>query len=50
MLHDELSDFVEAVASGRRPPVSGEDGLRALRVAELVHERAHELLRSVRPS
>ena len=50
MLHDELSDFVKAVAAGRTPPVTGEDGLRALRVAELVHERAHELLRSVQPS
>ncbi len=50
MLHDELFDFVKAVASGHPPPVTGEDGLRALRVAEQVHERAHELLRSVRPS
>lgn len=50
MLHDELAAFVSAVQSGSTPPVTGEDGLLALRVAEQVHERAHELLRTVRPS
>jgi predicted dehydrogenase len=50
MLHDELADFVSAVQSGGPPPVSGEDGLRALQVAERVHACAHELLRSVRRS
>lgn len=49
MLALELADFVAAVVSGRTPPVSGDDGLRALRVAERVHQSAHELLRSVRP-
>lgn len=50
MLYDELAAFVAAVASGDTPPVTGEDGFRALRVAEQVHQRAHELLRSVRPA
>lgn len=50
MLHDELADFVNAVKAGRTPPVTGDDGLLALRVAEQVHERAHEMLRSVEPS
>jgi predicted dehydrogenase len=50
MLRDELADFVAAVRTGTPPPVPGEDGLQALRVAERVHASAHELLRSVRPS
>jgi len=35
-LRTELMDFVQAVASRRRPLVSGEDGLAALELAELV--------------
>lgn len=50
MLHAELADFILAVRTGTSPPVTGEDGLSALRVAEQVHERAHALLQSVRPA
>jgi predicted dehydrogenase len=32
----EISAFVEAIRSGRSPVVSGEDGLRAMAVSELV--------------
>jgi predicted dehydrogenase len=35
-LEAELADFVDCVAKRRRPLVSGEEGLRALRVAEQV--------------
>lgn len=37
-LADEVAAFVEAVRTRRRPPVSGEDGLRALEVAERIVE------------
>jgi predicted dehydrogenase len=37
-LAEELADFVEAVRGRRRPAVSGEDGLRALEVAERIVE------------
>jgi len=49
MLVSELSDFVNAVQAGHRPPISGEDGLLALRVAERVHAQAHALLESFQP-
>lgn len=49
MLADELADFVQAVRAGQGPPVSGEDGLLALRVAERVHAQAHALLKSFQP-
>ena len=35
----ELSAFLEALREGRRPPVTGEDGLRALKVAEWILEQ-----------
>jgi len=39
-LNDEIASFLECIATGRRPVVSGEDGLRALetaiRIGELV--------------
>jgi predicted dehydrogenase len=37
-LADEVAAFVEAVRTRNRPPVSGEDGLRALEVAERIVE------------
>lgn len=37
-LREELQDFVDAVRIGRRPRVTGEDGLRALRLAADVSE------------
>jgi len=33
-LREELGSFLQSVALGKMPPISGEDGLRALRVAE----------------
>jgi predicted dehydrogenase len=50
MLQAELKDFVRAVRAGASPPITGEDGLKALRVAERVHAEAHALIESVRPS
>jgi predicted dehydrogenase len=38
-LERELSDFVEAVAVGRPPAVTGDQGRRALALAELITER-----------
>lgn len=38
----ELRSFVEAVATGGRPPVSAEDGRRALEVALAIHEKIRE--------
>jgi predicted dehydrogenase len=38
-LKRELADFVRAVRDRRRPLVSGEDGLRALRLAQAIAER-----------
>jgi predicted dehydrogenase len=35
----ELADFVEAAASGRRPAVTGEDGRRALALAQQITDR-----------
>jgi len=39
-LKEELSAFVQAVRSGEEPPVTGEDGLRALELAWRVEEAA----------
>jgi predicted dehydrogenase len=44
MLQLELAGFVEAVRNGTRPPVDGQDGARALKVAEMVHRQALDLL------
>lgn len=41
-LRDELVHFLEVVVRGGTPRVSGEDGLRALELAELVREKASE--------
>lgn len=35
-LADELETFIECVRAGRRPPVSAEDGLAAIRLAESI--------------
>jgi predicted dehydrogenase len=48
MLTAELSDFVGSIRDGRTPPITGQDGLRALRVAERIHTEAHALLKSAR--
>jgi predicted dehydrogenase len=45
MLELELADFVAAVRRGESPPVDGDAGLRALRVAERVHRQAQALLK-----
>lgn len=39
-LNRELSDFVRAVLTGRKPQVTGEDGLAALKIAEEVERIA----------
>ncbi len=49
-LFEELTSFVHAVASGQRPPVSGEDGFEALELAfrikkEIEKQKAHFLAR-----
>lgn len=44
MLYLELSLFVDAVRKGITPPVDGQAGLRALRVADRIHRQARELL------
>jgi len=41
-LQEELRSFVEAVESGTDPIVSGEDGVRALEVAQLIQEKVKE--------
>jgi len=49
-LEQEISSFVDAIASGRAPVVSGEDGVKALEAALQVNEslRAHlEFVRQV---
>src|SRR5260370_41192583 len=38
-LKRELADFVQAVRDKRRPLVSGEDGLRALKLAQAIAEK-----------
>ena len=38
-LKRELADFVDAVASGRAPVVTGEDGRRALALAQQITDR-----------
>ena len=38
-LKRELADFVQAVRNKRRPLVSGEDGLRALKLAQAIAEK-----------
>jgi len=35
-----LRDIVTAIREGRRPPITGEDGLRALQVVEAIYESA----------
>lgn len=40
----ELASFVTCVREGRRPVVSGEDGVKAVRLAELILERIREQL------
>lgn len=44
MLHLELGAFVDSVRDGHTPPVDGQAGLRALRVADRIHSQARELL------
>lgn len=39
-LRNELKSFVESVRTRREPAVTGEDGLRAVELAEAIHERA----------
>jgi len=38
-LKRELQDFIEAVRGERRPLVTGEDGLRALKLAQTIADR-----------
>jgi predicted dehydrogenase len=38
-LKEEIQAFLEAVATGRPPPVTGEDGLAALRTAVTITEQ-----------
>jgi predicted dehydrogenase len=44
MLELELQAFLTAVRNGDTPPVDGQDGLRALRVADRIHRQSRELL------
>ena len=37
-LKEELQDFVDAITQGRNPLVTGEDGLRAIELAEAIRE------------
>lgn len=41
-LRDELSAFVKSIENGTRPIVSGEDGLRALEVAQMIQTKIQE--------
>ncbi|MCF7803824.1 MAG: Gfo/Idh/MocA family oxidoreductase [Candidatus Marinimicrobia bacterium] len=41
-LKEELKSFIHAVENGERPVVSGEDGVRALEVAQLIQEKVKE--------
>ncbi|MBS1271677.1 MAG: scyllo-inositol 2-dehydrogenase (NAD(+)) [Candidatus Marinimicrobia bacterium] len=41
-LKDELQSFVQSIKSGEKPLVSGEDGVRALEVAQLIQEKVQE--------
>lgn len=41
-LKDELAEFVDAITNSRRPIVSGEDGLHALEVAEMIQTKIRE--------
>jgi len=41
-LRDELSAFIESIENGTRPIVSGEDGLRALEVAQMIQAKIQE--------
>ena len=41
-LKDELQSFVHAIETGERPIVTGEDGIRALEVAQLIQEKVQE--------
>jgi len=41
-LRDELSAFVESIENGTQPIVSGEDGLRALEVAQMIQAKIQE--------
>lgn len=43
-LMDEIRSFVDAVGAGRLPPVSGEDGKRALAVAIAISQTIHRNL------
>jgi predicted dehydrogenase len=38
-LKEEIQAFLQAVATGRPPPVTGEDGLAALRTAVTITEQ-----------
>ena len=42
----ELESFVNAIAKGERPVVSGKDGLKALRVAELIIQKIEESIKN----
>lgn len=42
----ELEYFVEAVAKGERPVVSGKDGLKALRIAEMIIQKIEESIKT----
>ncbi len=45
-LNAELAHFLDCVQHGRRPLVAGEDGLTAVRVADLVKEKISDSMRS----
>lgn len=45
-LKAELTAFIEAVQEGTEPPVTGEDGLRAVRIAQEIEQRAEEAVRA----
>ena len=42
----ELEHFVSAIAKGERPVVSGKDGLKALRVAEMIIQKIEESIKN----
>lgn len=47
-LQHELGLFVRCVLEGRQPDVSGEDGLRALRVAKTIIDKINESVKQVK--
>ncbi|NIP44520.1 MAG: Gfo/Idh/MocA family oxidoreductase [candidate division Zixibacteria bacterium] len=47
MIEEELRRFIDAVVSDSRPPVTGEEGLAALKVALEIERNAHESLKKI---